>query len=196
MILRSWHDMSVVGEAGTGHQAIELTLRKHPDIVMTEIQLADISGVEVTRRIVKALPGTKVIAFASLTTGRLVSDMIEAGALGYVSKDASLDELAAAIDHIRAGKRYVDTRAGEALASGYGGRQGNAAHRLSKLTEREHEVLKLITQGLSTKEMADKLSISPRTVDGHRQNIMDKLQIHGVTHLFAYAVREGLLSTA
>jgi DNA-binding NarL/FixJ family response regulator len=182
-------DMKVVGEAGDGRIAVQRVQETMPDIVIMDITMPEMNGIEATRLIIKNSPHIKVIALSMHTDKRFVSEIFKAGACGYVLKESALCELIDAINAIRRGCSYISMDIQKVI------NKKLAKHPLySELSDREREVLQLIAEGKSGKQMADCLVISVKTVDSHRQQIMKKLNMHSIPELTKYAVREGLTS--
>lgn len=191
--------VEVVGESTDGLEAVETALRLRPDVVVMDIGMRRMNGIEATRELRSRLPDCRVLALSVHSDRRYVERMLEAGALGYVLKEAASSELVKAIQQVSRGERYisprlVDATMGNGRASASGGRGADASGIYAKLAPREREVLKLLAEGETSKKIADLLSISPRTVETHRRNIMGKLRLHSVAELTKYAIREGLTS--
>jgi two-component system response regulator NreC len=193
LILGHAPEVEVIGEASNGREAVEMVARLHPHIVVMDIGMKDLNGIDATRRIKADHPDVAVIGLSIQTDKRFVLAMLEAGAAGYVTKDGAGDELLRAVEAVRAGRRYLCPLAADAIAKGYQqehhlGPPPEPAH----LGDREREVLQLMAEGNSSKEIATRLHISPATAETHRRNIMRKLGLHSVAALTKYAVREGL----
>jgi DNA-binding NarL/FixJ family response regulator len=184
-------DFQVVAEAGTGREAIALAASTQPDIVVLDISLPDIDGMEVARTLRKTQPKLPILALSIHAEPYFVQEMLRAGADGYVVKSAAVRELVQAIRTVSQGSMYLSpviTR--QAVGRGLAFLSGAAA----RLSAREREVLILIASGKTSTEIAAKLSISAGTVEAHRRNIMTKLGLHTIAELTKYAVREGLTS--
>jgi DNA-binding NarL/FixJ family response regulator len=185
--------MEVIGEAADGRATVAMAKDLSPEVVVMDIGLPDLNGIEATRQITSQNPGIKVIALSMHSDGRYVIEMLKAGASGYLLKDSAFDELARAIHAVTAGKIYLSPAVAGAVVKDYLGRHpGVQPVPGSSLTAREREVLQLVAEGKSTKEVAGQLQISPKTADTHRQQVMKKLGLHTVAELTKYAVREGL----
>lgn len=182
-------DFTVVGEAGNGFEALKLVARHAPQVVVMDIAMREMNGIEATRRVIAHHPGTKVIALSAYSDKRYVLEMLEAGALGFVLKETAADELCRAIRTVIRNRRYVSAEIADALADGNNSPPGGGA---SELTERERQVLQLLAEGRSSPQIGRRLNISVRTVDAHRRNIMTKLNLYSIAELTKYAVREGL----
>lgn len=183
----------VIGEADNGRDAVKLAKKLQPDIVILDIGMPDLNGVEATRQICAEAPRSKVLALSMHTESRFVLGVLEAGASGYLIKDAAFEELAVAIKAVLKGQMYLSPSIAGVVVRQSIGRSGSEPRsERDKLSKREHEVLQLIAEGKSTKEIAATLYVSVKTVETHRKQIMDKLDIHSVAGLTKYAVREGL----
>ena len=195
MLLQAQPDMEIVGEADTGRAAIAKAKELAPDIVLMDISLPDIDGFEATRQIKRALPDTSILALTMHESDEYFFKMLDAGASGYVPKKAAPTDLVSAIRIVHDGSVFLYPSVAKALVRDYMGRvaEGSEHDALDGLTDREQEVLKLIADGLTNQEIADKLTISVKTVERHRANIMAKLNLHSRTELVKYAIRKGLI---
>jgi len=188
-------DMEVVAEAEQGRTAVRLVRELSPQVVIMDVTMPDLNGVEAARQIVSEFPDVKIIALSMHSDSLFVTEMLRSGALGYLLKDCAFEELARAIRTVVAGKTYLSPSISGVVVNDY-------LHRLSKadfsgsevLTDREREVLQLLAEGKSTKQIALKLHISVKTVETHRRQIMNKLDIYTVAELTKYAIRKGLTS--
>ncbi len=193
MILESRPGMLLVEEAATGRQAVELARKLRPDVVVMDIGMTDLNGVEATRQILSDNPNVRVVALSAHGDRHYVLSMLDAGARAYVLKDNAAMELVRAIEAAMQGKTYLTAEVTDAVVDSYTRRlYPSQASAFSILGGREREVLQLIAEGLSSVEASTKLHISSRTVDSHRRNIMKKLDIHSVAELTKYALREGI----
>jgi DNA-binding NarL/FixJ family response regulator len=187
--------MEVIAEAEDGRTTVQMARELLPDVVIMDIAMPDMNGIEATRRITTETLGIKVISLSMHSDRRFVVEMLKAGASGFLLKDCALEELAHAIHAVAANRIYLSPGIADVVIKDY-------VHLLSKedlsvfsiLTAREREVLQLLTEGKTTKEIAFSLQISVKTVETYRQQIMDKLSIHNVAELTKYAIREGLTS--
>jgi two-component system NarL family response regulator len=184
---------SVVGEAGGGREAVQLARALEPDVVVMDVAMSDLNGIEATRQILANAPHVRVVALSSHSDRRYVKAILGAGACGYVLKANAYDELRRAVEAAAHGKKYLcadvtDAVIDSALAHGVG---GSAYERLAP---RELEVLQLLAEGLTSSEIAGRLCIATTTVETHRRNLMRKLDLHSVAELTKYAVREGVTS--
>jgi DNA-binding NarL/FixJ family response regulator len=197
-LLEDEPDLEVVGEAEDGHECILLTKRLKPDVVVMDVGMPGLNGMDATRQVLADSPEVKILALSMHTDKRFASGMLQAGASGYLLKDAAYDELIRAIRTVAAGKTYLSPTITEVVVEDYvqrlGGGEGESAGAFSVLSAREREVLQAMAEGRSTKEIAAALHLSVKTVESHRMAIMNKLDIHSVAELTKYAVREGLTS--
>ena len=177
-----------VAEANDGYEAVKKVKEFRPDIVMMDITLPNINGIEATRLIKSEQSDIKVVVLSMHATPNYVQQALEAGASGYLYKHSPLEDLSAALAAVSKGRMYLSPILGSADELGVSKNVGNAA----RLTRRELQVLQLVAEGNSTKEIAAILAISEKTVETHRKQIMDKLDIHTVAGLTKYCVREGL----
>jgi two-component system response regulator NreC len=196
MLLASQPDLTIVGEAASGLQALEAAGECQPDVVVMDITLPDISGIETTRRLKEKYPTISVVALTIHEDEQYFFEMLQAGAMGYVPKRAAPDDLIAAIRAANANEIYIYPSLAKALVKDYLGRTTPEADRtgLDGLTQREEEVLGLLAEGLSNDEIGERLFISKHTVARHRENLMRKLELHSRSELVKYAIRKGLIS--
>ncbi|MCL6621244.1 MAG: response regulator transcription factor [Syntrophobacterales bacterium] len=188
-------DMEVVAEAENGREVVQLVKELRPDVVIMDVNMPDLNGIEATRQVLAAFPETKIIALSMHADRRFVVNMLKAGSSGYLLKDCAFEELAAAIRLVMANKTYLSPGVSNVVIQDYV--QGMSAPRSSAftmLTPREREVLQLMAEGKPTGQIAEQLHISVKTVETHRQQIMHKLGIHSIAELTKYAIREGLTS--
>jgi DNA-binding NarL/FixJ family response regulator len=186
-------DLQVVAEAEDGRTAVQLSRKLSPDVVIMDISMQDLNGIEATRQITGAAPGTKVIILSMHSSQRFVTDVFKAGASGYLLKDCDFSEIISAIHTVFANETYVCPQIATVLRNDYLQRiLQHETSPVSALTPREREVLQLMAEGKSTKEIAFAFNLSVKTVEVHRQRIMEKLDIHSIAELTKYAIREGL----
>lgn len=187
--------MEIIGEASDGRSTVEIARERRPDVVVMDISMPDLNGIEATREIRREAPGVKVIALSMHSAKRYVAEMLRAGASGYVLKDCDFAELAQAIRTVVEGRTYLSPSIGDAIGNDLSQTPGETqTTAFSLLTQREREVLQLLAEGKTTKQIALKLHISPKTVEAHRLRVMNKLQIDNVAQLTKYAIQEGLTS--
>ncbi len=184
----------VVGEAENGRQAVQQALTLHPDIVIMDIAMPDLNGIEATRQLVAQCPGMKIIALSMHADKRFVAEMLQAGVSGYLQKNCAFKNLVTAIRTVMAGEVYLTPAITGIVVEGFKGRLPAVETPTDArvLSPKEREVLQLLAEGGSTKEIADRLKVSVKTVDTHRQHIMDKLGLRSIAELTKYAIREGL----
>jgi DNA-binding NarL/FixJ family response regulator len=186
-------DFTIVAEASDGEQAVEIASRRQPDVVLMDISMPRLSGIDATRRIA-AGGRTKVLALSMHDGQSYVEEALRAGASGYVHKNASAEDLFSAIDAVRTGESYLSPTVTQQVVDAIARPGDRPSSAVSALTQREREVLKLIADGLSSKEIAAQLGVSLKTIESHRANLMDKLDIHKVSGLVRFAVRAGLVA--
>mgnify|MGYP001217470158 CR=1 FL=1 len=188
-------EITVVGEADTGRLAVQLARELKPDVVVMDISMPDMNGIEASREIREEMPGCRILALSMHAEHRFVTELLKAGANGYMLKDCASDELVTGIRAVAAGDTYLSPKVSTFLVSDYMKRlQENSAPLTSVLSMREREVLQLLAEGHNTKEIAFSLDISIKTIEAHRTTIMKKLDIHSVAELTKFAIREGLTS--
>lgn len=188
-------DMEVVAEAENGRKVVQLSKELVPHVVIMDVNMPDLNGIEATRQILHNLPAIKVIALSMHTDRRFVVNMLKAGASGYLLKDCAFEELAHAIRLVMANKTYLSPGVSDIVIKDYVyGLSTPGSSAFSVLTNREREVLQLMAEGKSTSQIGEYLHISVKTVETHRQQVMHKLGIHSVAELTKYAIREGLTS--
>jgi DNA-binding NarL/FixJ family response regulator len=192
-ILSLHYDIDMIGEASEGQEAIEKTRELSPDVVIMDVAMPDMDGIEATRRIRKQSPNVRVIMLTQYDNKEYVLSAIKAGAAGYVPKRALGSELISAVRAVNRGESFLYPSAAAALIDEYR-RQAKTADPYEQLTPREREILKLIAEGHTSREIAENLFISLKTVTGHRAKIMEKLGLRNRTELFKFAVRKGLLT--
>ena len=213
-LLSSQPDLEVVAEASDGRQAVEMARELSPDVVVMDVAMPQLNGIEATRQLAADENGMKIVALSMHSDRRYVSEALKAGASGYVLKDGAFDELISAIRAVVSDRVYLSPRVAGVVVEDYvrrlptrgsnGNGNGGAAHAgtedphaarrgaFDTLTPREREVLQLMAEGYATKEVAHRLQVSVKTVETHRRQIMDKLDMHSVAELTKYAIREGL----
>ncbi|WLT32293.1 response regulator transcription factor [Geothrix sp. PMB-07] len=189
-------DLEVVGEATDGREAVRCAEELKPDLMMLDLSMPRSNGLEALKEIKRVSPGTKVLVLTVHKTEDYVFTALQAGADGYVLKDSSASELTLAVRSVLNGERYLAPAIASTVVMGYLGAKDPTAMRPSfdELTTREREVLKLIAEGYRTKDIAEYLCISPKTVEKHRANLMDRLNLRTVSSLTTYAIEKGLVT--
>lgn len=182
-----------IGEASNGHEAIEQVEQARPHVVLMDIAMPGLNGIEATERIVKQFPRTSVIILSTYGGEQYVGRALKAGAKGYIQKDAEPAELRQALAAVTAGKTYLSPAVASLVVTGFVGDKAAETDPLEELTPRQREVLQLVGEGYKTKEIAKKLDISVRTVENHRAQIMKLLDIHDAVGLAHFALRTGLI---
>jgi two-component system, NarL family, response regulator NreC len=194
-LIEEQSDMKVVGEAENGHAAVRLCRELSPDVVIMDVTMPDLNGVEATRQIMERNPNARVIVLSMHPDKHIVRECLKAGARGYVPKSNLFDELRRAIEAVRAGSRYLSPQITDLVVADYA--QGTTQRSVSpsgELTSTDREVLQLLAEGLTVKRIAKKSHLSSKTVDARRRAIMNKLGITNAADLVKYAIREGLTS--
>jgi len=191
--LETQADLSVVGEAGSGEEAVELAAQHVPDVVLMDLIMPDMDGVEATRRVKQVSPRSQVVVLTSYHEDEHIFPALKAGALSYVLKDLSAEELAAAVRKAAVGEAVLHPRVAARVIKELQGRREEGLNPFTELSERELEVLKLIADGMSNAAMAAKLVLSEKTIKGHVSNILSKLHLVDRTQAAVYAWREGIV---
>jgi DNA-binding NarL/FixJ family response regulator len=190
------HDIQVLGEAEDGRMIQRLARELVPDVIIMDVAMPDLNGIEATRQIVAELPGIKIIALSMHDDRRFVLNMLKAGAAGYMLKDSAFTDLAKGIRVVMSGKTYLSHEVTDIVVKDYvSSSQPAESSAFHLLSPREREVLQLLAEGKTSAQIGEKLHISIKTVETHRQQIMVKLKIRSVAELTKYAIREGLTST-
>jgi DNA-binding NarL/FixJ family response regulator len=193
LLLEKNGGMNIVGEACDGRSTVELVSRLRPDVIVVDVEMPGLNGIDATSQILGANPSAKVVALSSHSDQHFVLKMLKAGASGYLLKTGAFDELAKAIKTVSSGQTYLSPAiAGIVVQNSV--RKSAPAFAAAKidLSAREREVLQLLAEGQSTKQIAASLSVSAKTIETHRRTIMEKLDIHSVAELTKYAIRQGL----
>lgn len=193
--LQSETGFDVVGQVGDGHSAIKLIRELSPDIAVMDIGMPELNGIETTRIISKEFSRVKVIGLSMHSNDKYVREMFRAGASGYLLKNCAFEELIGAIRTVMGGKTYVSPSIGSMVIQEYIGKNEQEKSAFSLLSQREREVLQLFAEGKTTKQTAARLHISPKTVEAHRLNLMNKLGIDNIAQLTKYAIQEGLTAS-
>ena len=192
-LLEGGNDLQVVGVAGNGREAVAEALRLRPDIVIMDIAMPELDGVEATRRIVERSPETRVLILSMYLSAEHIYRALQAGAQGYVLKESAGEEVVDAIRALRAGKRYLSHRITETVIDDYL-REGANVSPLDSLSLRERDVLQLVVEGRTNVAIAQALSLSPKTVETYRARIMKKLKVRDTVELVKFSMRHGLIS--
>lgn len=193
VLLEKAADIEVVGEAGDGYEALELTRRYRPDLVLLDIAMPKLSGLEVLERIREEFPSLRVIILSVHDTEEYARKALRAGAAGYLPKRAASSELEVAIKQVARGEEYVSPAISGRVGIDGEGATSKERNLNAELTPRQHDVLKMIADGLSTKQIAEALGISAKTVESHRASLMDRLNIHDIAGLVRYSIKIGLI---
>jgi two-component system response regulator NreC len=190
-ILESDEEIEIVGEAGDGRTAIDLVQKLRPHVVVMDVAMPELNGIEATRQIAKRVEGAKVLVLSMHGDDVYVRQALRAGARGYLLKDSEDLDLIKAVKAIRAGGSFFSPPVSKVVLSGYLGDKidGDAEDSVARLTDREREVLQLIAEGKTNKEVAHSLSVSVNTVETHRKHIMEKLDLHNTAELVRFAIR-------
>ncbi|MCC6265600.1 MAG: response regulator transcription factor [Bryobacterales bacterium] len=189
-ILRTQDDMDVIAEATNGREAIEKALTLKPDVIVMDVAMPELNGIEATRRIQEEAPRSRILALSMHKDAVYVREILRAGARGYLLKDAIDTDLISAVRAVAQGDGYISPAVSEAVLSDY---RKHVTNPLDLLSSREREVLQMIAEGLINKEIATKLSLSVYTVEAHRGRLMEKLNLHSTSELVRFAIRNGLI---
>lgn len=189
-------DLEVVGEAGDGLEAIRIVKKCRPELMLLDLSMPKMNGISVMKEIKNQFPDTKIMALTIHESDQYVLEAFEAGADGYCLKDAGRNELMVAVESVLQGKRYISPSISENVLEGYmtGRKKLKSKTSWDTITQREREVLKLLGEGYQNKEISDMLHISVKTVEKHRANIMNKLDLHNAAALTAFAIEHGLVT--
>jgi two-component system, NarL family, response regulator NreC len=190
MILSAQPDMEIVGEAGNGREAVELAGQLKPDVVLMDVAMPELNGIEATRRLVAQDPHIRVIALSMHKDNVYVREILRAGARGYLLKDSGAGDLVTAIRAVASGESYLSPAVSNAVLDDY---RRHVTNPIDLLSSREREVLQMLAEGKTNKEIAVVLNLSVYTVDAHRGRIMEKLNVHSINELVRFAVRNGLI---
>ncbi len=192
-MLQSHKSIEIVGEASDGPSAVKLAIELRPEIVLMDVSMPDLNGIEATRKIIAENPTIKIIMLSMHSDRRYITEALRSGARGYLLKDSAFDEVLSAIRDCMAEKIYLSTRIADIVINDYISlARGADSSAFAILSAREREVLQLLAEGKSTKEIASQLNVSSKTIESHRKQVMDKLNLHSIAELTKYAIREGL----
>ncbi len=195
-LLEVTEDIEVVGRASNGMEALSLVEEKQPDVILMDIAMPVMNGLEATRHISKEFPRTKVLVLTQHEDKEYVFPVIEAGACGFISKVAASYELPLAIRLVHQGKSYLSPTIAKLIFEDYQARRDRLSHDpYEDLTAREREILKLVAEGYTTHQIADMLTVTPKTVEGHKTNVFSKLGLHNRIDLVKYAIRRGIITS-
>ncbi len=190
LILETQSDIRIVGEASNGREAVELAEKLQPDVIVMDVAMPELNGIEATRRIITAAPRARVLALSMHKDSVYVREILRAGARGYLLKDAIDNDLLNAVRAVARGEGYLSSAVSDAVLSDY---RKHVRDPLDLLSSREREVLQMIAEGKTNKDIANSLNLSVYTVDAHRGKIMEKLNLHSTGELVRFAVRNGLI---
>jgi two-component system, NarL family, response regulator NreC len=190
LILENQSDMEVVGEASNGREAVTVAEALQPDVVIMDVTMPELNGIEATRRIGELSPRTRVLALSMHKDSVYVREILRAGAKGYLLKDAAGNDLLAAVRAVARGEAYLSPAVSDAVLTDY---RKHVTNPIDLLTSREREVLQMIAEGKTNKEIANSLQLSVYTVEAHRGRIMEKLNLHSTGELVRFALRNGLI---
>jgi len=194
-LLERQQDMDVIQQASDGLQAVRVSRDLKPDVVVMDLTMPGMNGIEATRLITNEVPGVKVLCLSVHGDTQFISAVLDAGASGYLLKDCAFEELVTAIHTVMGNQIYLSPGIAGTLVDDYKARRPESApSAFSQLTEREREIVQLLAEGQSTKEIAERLCLSVKTVGTHREHLMAKLHVHSLAQLTKYAIREGLTS--
>lgn len=193
-LLTGMPDVSIVAESGDGREAIELVRSHRPDVVLMDISLPGLNGLEATARLTKELPDALVLILSMHASEQYVVKALRAGAAGYLLKDAAPQELAVALETLKRGETYVSPAISRTVLDDRRGTAREYHDPLERLTPRQREVVQLIAEGKSTKDISYLLKVSVKTVETHRSQLMDRLEIHDVPGLVRFAISSGLVT--
>ena len=185
-------DIEIIGQANNGHTAVDLVRELSPDVIIMDIGMPDLNGLEATRIIRKDYPNVKVIGLSMHSSDKYVREMFKAGASGYLLKNSPFEELIEAVRIVNSGKTFISPSVGDMIVKEYITKPQEERSAFSVLSLREREVLQLMAEGKTTKQAARVLHISPKTVEAHRLRIMAKLEVDSIAQLTKYAIQEGL----
>jgi DNA-binding NarL/FixJ family response regulator len=192
-LLEAQADFEIVAEADDGRTAVSLTRKHSPDVIIMDVSMPELNGIDATRQIFREIGTAKVIALSMYSDKRFVNGMLEAGVSGYLLKNCVVTELISAIRSVMRGQKYLSPQILGDVVEGYREHltRGNVQKEVP-LSSREREIVQLIAEGKDSRQIAECLHISPKTVESHRRRIMEKLEIHSVAELTKFAIREGL----
>jgi len=195
-LLAASPEIKIVGQAGNGLEAIEMSRTLNPDVVIMDLSLPVINGVDATRILHQELPAIRILVLSMHADKHFIKEALEAGASGYLSKNCTYSQLIDAINTVYQGKKYLSAKITEVLIDDYLNKDEDAMGIQQELTERESEILKLIAEGVSARDISTQLFISVKTVGTHKQHILDKLNLKSTVDIIKYAIKKGIISLA
>jgi len=195
-LLAAAPEIKIVGQAGNGLEAIEMSRTLNPDVVIMDLSLPVINGVDATRILHQELPAIRILVLSMHADKHFIKEALEAGASGYLSKNCTYSQLIDAINTVYQGKKYLSAKITEVLIDDYLNKDEDATGIQQELTERESEILKLIAEGVSARDISTQLFISVKTVGTHKQHILDKLNLKSTVDIIKYAIKKGIISLA
>ncbi|MFA5328891.1 MAG: response regulator transcription factor [Prolixibacteraceae bacterium] len=193
-LLADFPEIEVIAQAVNGKDAIDKAKQLNPDVVIMDINMPDLDGVEATAQLLKEKPGIKVIGLSMHVDKPYIKGMLEAGSSGYLFKNCSYDELIKAIQTVYSGKKYLSEKITEILIQEYLNKEEIGPSTSSDLTDRESEILKLIAEGISVSDISNQLFVSIKTINTHKQHILEKLNLKTTTDIVKYALKKGIIS--
>jgi DNA-binding NarL/FixJ family response regulator len=193
-LIRKQADFEVVGEAEDGKAAVELASRLIPDVVIMDVTMPNLNGIDATRTITRICPNTKIIALSMHADRAIVREMFKAGAYGYILKNYLFDELNKSLEALKKNERYISPHVAVLIREEYAASKAKGGIDQKPLSERERQILQMVAEGKSIKEISRLLQLSPKTVDAHRRGLMTKLGAASVADLIKYAIRKGITS--
>ena len=191
-LLMNINDVEVVGESGNGREAVALCRELRPDLVIMDVAMPELNGIEAARKIKDENPEARIIALSMHSSKRFVLDMLQAGAMAYILKNAAFKELAAALSAVKLGRAYLSPAVASVVVEKIAAPRGGETDGPGLLTPREREILQLLAEGKKVTEIGDKLHVSAKTVQTHRRNIMGKLKVKSLPELTKFAIQHGL----
>lgn len=194
LIKQKCSDMEVVGEAGDGQTTVQLARELQPDVILMDVTMPGLSGIEATRQIKQQFPDVKILALSVHTEREFVLDMLRAGATGYMLKECVLDDLIQAVNAVVANVSYLSPKIASIVVDNIAKNGLTAGNSVSSITPRERQILKFLAEGKSTKQIALQLYVSVKTIEANRRQIMEKLEIDNLAGLIKYAIRQGLVT--
>ena len=193
-LLQGLEGIQVVAEAGDGHEALRMIERHRPDVVLADITMPELNGLDLAARVARDFPSVRVMMLSMHTSEEYVWQALRVGAAGYLLKDATATELEVAVRAVARGDRYLSLALSKHVIEGYMRRVGGEADPAERLTSRQREILQMVAEGHTTKEIAARLNLSVKTVETYRAQVMERLDIHDVAGLVRYAIRKGLVA--